>query len=160
MGMIEPALRFVSQCLRTTWLHRPEMLQVAALCYRMTDAGHEILLVTSRGRGNWILPKGWPKKAVSSAQTALEEAFEEAGVKGHVCETPMGSFHYDKSTKGELVLRCQASVYAIKVVEICDEFPEKGDRQIIWATPEKAAKMVCEPELAKFLLRFKLPDQA
>ena len=35
--------------------------QFAALCYRVRAGKTEILLVTSRGTGRWIVPKGWPE---------------------------------------------------------------------------------------------------
>ena len=58
---------------------RPRSLQVAALCHRRTKAGQkEVLLVTSRGTGRWILPKGWPMRGKSDAQAAAQEAWEEA----------------------------------------------------------------------------------
>jgi len=59
---------------------RPNALQMAALCHRDTDDGREILLVTS-SHGRWILPKGWPIEGKSGGETALQEAWEEAGVK-------------------------------------------------------------------------------
>ena len=41
-------------------LQRPKRLQVAALCYRETENGKRVLLITSRDTGRWIVPKGWP----------------------------------------------------------------------------------------------------
>ena len=37
-------------------------LQYAALPWRDGSAGREVLLVTSRDTGRWVVPKGWPKK--------------------------------------------------------------------------------------------------
>jgi hypothetical protein len=43
-------------------------MQCAAIPYRRTHAGElEVLLVTSRGKGNWILPKGKVKPGKSAA---------------------------------------------------------------------------------------------
>jgi len=148
-------LRRLSEGLKASWLRRPDMLQVAALCYRMTDDGHEILLITSRGRGNWILPKGWPKKKISSAQTALEEAFEEAGIKGQVQEKAIGEYHFTKSTPQGATLNCMATVYEVAFIKMVDEFPEKGERKVRWFTPEAAAEAVSSPELAEILRDFK-----
>ena len=61
-------------------LSRPRRLQVAALCFRRTDTGCEVLLVTSRDTGRWVIPKGWPMEGKSSAESAAQEAWEEAGV--------------------------------------------------------------------------------
>ena len=37
---------------------RQPALQVAALC--LDAATGRVLLITSRGTGRWIIPKGWP----------------------------------------------------------------------------------------------------
>jgi 8-oxo-dGTP pyrophosphatase MutT (NUDIX family) len=36
----------------------PEAAQVAALCWRMHKGRVQVLLVTSRDTGRWVLPKG------------------------------------------------------------------------------------------------------
>lgn len=59
--------------------------QYAALCFRYADGGTiEILLVTSRTSGRWIIPRGWPMKRKKPHQAAAIEAWEEAGVRGRV----------------------------------------------------------------------------
>lgn len=41
--------------------------QVAALPYRFSTAGElEVLLLTSRGTGRFIVPKGWPMKGAKN----------------------------------------------------------------------------------------------
>ena len=56
-------------------------IQYGALPYRFTDSGGvEILLVTSRSRRRWILPKGLPVDGLEPSEAAAREAFEEAGV--------------------------------------------------------------------------------
>ena len=42
---------------------RPRRVQYAALPYRLSGKSRtEVMLVTSRNTGRWIIPKGWPKK--------------------------------------------------------------------------------------------------
>jgi len=160
MNVKLPPLKRLSDGLKIGWLRRPAVLQVAALCYRETKEGHEILLITSRGRGNWILPKGWPKKKISSAQTALEEAFEEAGIRGTVREEAIGEYRYTKSTKQGALLNCVATVYEVAFTKMAKDYPEKGDRKVAWFTPEAAAQAVASPELAQILRDFKPGAQA
>ena len=62
-------------------LLRPKRVQVAALCFRETDTGKDVLLITSRGTGRWIVPKGWPIDGMGGSEAALREAWEEAGVR-------------------------------------------------------------------------------
>ena len=47
----------------------PCRLQVAALPWRLREGTVEIMLITSRDSGRWVLPKGWPE-----AREALCEA--------------------------------------------------------------------------------------
>ena len=75
---------------------RSPCVQYAALPWRRSSRGVEVLIITSRRTRRWILPKGWPLAKLSSAETAAAEAREEAGVKGRVRTRPLGSFSYDK----------------------------------------------------------------
>jgi 8-oxo-dGTP pyrophosphatase MutT (NUDIX family) len=68
-----------------------------ALPYRLNESGEvEVLLLTSRTRRRWIIPKGWPIKRLKPAKSAAREAFEESGVRGIVGSKPLGRFIYDK----------------------------------------------------------------
>ena len=60
-------------------------VQYGVLPYRFgQDTAVEILLVTTRGRRRWIVPKGWPIKGLRPAKSAAREAFEEAGVTARI----------------------------------------------------------------------------
>ena len=73
-------------------------VQYGALPYRFTaEAAMEILLVTTRQSRRWIIPKGWPIKGLKPAKSAAREAFEEAGVRGHVGAKSIGLFTYEKA---------------------------------------------------------------
>ena len=155
MSVKESPLKRLTNGFKSSWVRRPDLLQVAALCHREGKNGREILLVTSRGRGRWILPKGWPKKKMSSAQTALEEAFEEAGLRGRVLEKPIGQYHYTKTSGAGATLNCVAMIYEVAFVEMVKNYPEKGDRKVKWFSPKAAAQAVESPELADILRDFK-----
>ena len=66
--------------------------QFAALPYRMRDDAVEILLITTRKKGRWSVPKGWPVKHCSPQETAAVEAYEEGGVRGTVGTKRIGQF--------------------------------------------------------------------
>ena len=62
-----------------------EAKQVAALPVRRGEDGSlEVLLVTSRETGRWVIPKGWPSKRLSDREAAAREARQEAGVTGTI----------------------------------------------------------------------------
>lgn len=136
-------------------LRRPPERQVAALCYRdETDRGRQILLITSRGTGRWIIPKGWPIAGKTTAESALVEAWEEAGVKDcAIMEGPLGSFVYDKRMDEGYDTPVSAEVFRVRVGELADIYPESRERKRRWVAPAEAAEMVQEPGLKAILRR-------
>ena len=108
-------------------------------------------MITSRGTGRWILPKGWPVPGRSLAQSAAIEAWEEAGVRGVPVDHCLGEFSYMKWRRGMSPLQCQVQVYPVFVTALQDEFPEQDQRQRAWKSPRKAAALVQEKGLKKIL---------
>lgn len=127
--------------------------QFAALCYRIEKNKPEVLLITSRRSGRWIIPKGWPMEGKTPSESALIEAWEEAGVEGSVFNRCLGLFSYVKQMT-EPELPCAAMVYPVKVKNLADDYPEAGQRRRRWLRPAKAAERVDEPELAHIIRHF------
>ncbi|WP_366942998.1 NUDIX hydrolase [Vannielia sp.] len=128
---------------------------MAALCYRDGEAGPEVLLITSRGTGRWIIPKGWPMAGKSGSGAALEEAWEEAGVRrGRVNHDAIGSYTYDKRFNGGYAAQVETLVYAVEVEQMCKTFPEAHERTRRWVRPDEAANLVDEPDLKEILCDF------
>lgn len=135
--------------------------QHAALCWRRTGPdGVEILLVTSRDTGRWVLPKGWPKKDEAGRATALREAHEEAGVVGRSAEGCLGIYAYDKGMPDGSSVPCCVAVHVIETSHLDYRFPEMGQRDRIWFSPPDAADAVAEPELKALLANFRPGDLA
>lgn len=129
--------------------------QFAALCYRLNKKGKpKILLVTSRGSGRWVMPKGWPIDGKTPAASAAQEAWEEAGVRGIPVDQCLGLYSYRKWRSGEKPLPCMVMVYPLAVTELDKKFPEREQRRRKWFSPQKAARLVNEPELARILQDF------
>ena len=131
---------------------RPSRVQVAALCTRSAASGNEVLLITSRDTGRWIIPKGWPIDGLDGAETALQEAWEEAGVRAsQTGADPVGQYTYNKILKDGSAQPVRTSIYHITVAELADNYPEMGQRKRCWVTPQVAADRVKEPELQDLL---------
>ena len=130
---------------------RPPALQVGALCLQ-PDTGR-VLLVTSRGTGRWIIPKGWPMDGRSAGGAALREAWEEAGVQGEVDERPLGRYSYDKKLTRGLSVPVEVQVHLVRVAGLDKSFPERKQRQRRWYSPAEAAELVDEPGLARLIRR-------
>ena len=133
-------------------LQRPKRLQIAALCYRETDEGKLVLLITSRDTGRWIVPKGWPIDGLDAPGAALREAWEEAGVRrADIEREPVGRYEYDKGLGEGLSVPVETRVYLTKVHNLSTDYPEARERKRCWFAPEDAANRVDEPELKAIL---------
>lgn len=130
---------------------RPRNLQVAALCLRGAPGQREVMMVTSRGTGRWILPKGWPMVGKTLADTAAQEAWEEAGVRGVPVLTPVGSYQAVKVLDDGRDLPCRVEVFEVAVTGLSDSYPEVGQRRRQWMLPSRAAGLVLEPGLKALL---------
>jgi len=131
--------------------------QYGALCFRHKEGGAEIevLLVSSRDTGRWILPKGWAMKGKKPHKAAAIEAWEEAGVRGKSNRKPAGRYTYLKELDNGDVVPCIVDLFEIEVTDIKTEFKERGQRISDWASPDEAARRVREIELKSLLVNFR-----
>lgn len=128
--------------------------QFSALCFRIKRDKPEVLLISSRGTGRWIVPKGWPNPGLTPAASAAQEAWEEAGVVGEAIDQCLGIYSYNKEMDEGDDLPCLALVYPIRVDSLARKYPEMGQRRRRWYAPRKAANKVDEPELSRILHDF------
>ncbi len=128
--------------------------QVAALPWRASKRGIQVMLVTSRDTGRWVLPKGWPEGGEALWDAAAREAGEEAGITGTVTETELGCYRYNKARRSGADLTCEVVVFPLKVHVVADKWPERKQRRRAWFSPAEAASKVQEPELAALIAEF------
>ena len=126
-------------------------IQVAALCWRLHKGLVEVLLITSRETGRWVIPKGWPISGITAAEAAAREAWEEAGVRGQVRDQPLGEYLYDKILAQAPSRRCAVAVFGLRVDVLKDRFPEATQRRRTWFGVREAAGLVAEPDLCALL---------
>jgi 8-oxo-dGTP pyrophosphatase MutT (NUDIX family) len=127
--------------------------QFGALCWRRKKGEVQVMLVTTRGTGRWIPPKGWPMDGATPAGAAAVEAFEEAGVEGVSNGACLGIYTYTKEMPGD-DLPCVVALFAIRVTKVHAAWPEMHQRRRKWMCPKKAAASVKEPELRRLLRDF------
>lgn len=111
----------------------------------------QVLLITSRDTGRWIIPKGWLMNGKTPSEAAAREAWEEAGVTGTVSPELLGVYAYDKIRDPNDALPCIVTVFALRAAKLFDKFPERGQRRRKWFDASKAARKVAEPELRGLL---------
>jgi 8-oxo-dGTP pyrophosphatase MutT (NUDIX family) len=125
--------------------------QVAAFPWRTGKTGEfEVLLVTSRETGRWLLPKGHRMVGLSPHAAAAQEAEEEAGVRGTVDPVSMGAFRYWKRDPGN-ERWVDADVFALHVRRELNRWKERHQRRRAWFSLSDAAMAVTDPDLARFL---------
>ncbi len=130
----------------------PLPIQTGALPWRLAEnKGVEVLLVTSRRSGRWTIPKGWPMAGKSLAEAAEQEAFEEAGVRGTVDPTPIGTFRHVKQKLVSGDFEVDIVVHPLWVDREFPEWPELGQRKRKWFSPKDAAKRVESRELGDLI---------
>ncbi|WP_086052057.1 NUDIX hydrolase [Pseudoruegeria sp. SK021] len=124
------------------------------MCFRVKAGKTQILLVTSRETKRWVIPKGWLIPGKTAADSAVIEAFEEAGVQGRLFSKSVGGYTYSKSVHRAKSLTCLVRVYPLEVKTLLAKFPERHQRKRKWFAAKRAAAMVKAPGLAKLILRF------
>jgi 8-oxo-dGTP pyrophosphatase MutT (NUDIX family) len=125
-------------------------LQVAAVCYRRQGPAVEFLLVNTNGGGKWTFPKGTPEHGISHSQAAEREAWEEAGVRGHI---EPRHFHLYLHSKGVFWKAPGVREFVIKAFLMEVEQMEPGhepERNPTWFSPEDAKKTLAKGREVKY----------
>ena len=107
--------------------------QSAVLPFRISNNILEILLITSIKKKRWIIPKGIVEPDLSPQESAMKEAYEEAGISGQILDTWIGEYTYKKW--GGV---CHVLVYPLKVETVHNTWPESNLRERCWFEAKQA----------------------
>jgi uncharacterized protein len=121
---------------------------------RGLNAPVQVLLVTSRESKRWVIPKGNFANTVSPHAAAAQEAEEEAGVRGAVCPTPLGTYRYRKRKGSGASLMADVEVFPLSVSEELNDWKEMKERDRRWFSLSEAANAVEEPDLRDLIRTF------
>ena len=119
-----------------------------AIPYRRRKGHIEVLLVTSRRRGRWVIPKGRIPPPLSSRRSARREAFEEAGVEGKLSKDALGWYHHGRNGTAE-----PTEVFTLRVKTEHDTWPEDDVRRRRWMPLAEARRRLKDPGLRRLLDR-------
>lgn len=124
--------------------------QASALPYRVNADGIvEILLITSKRSGKWLIPKGHVEPQEELVDAAAREALEEAGVTGEISPHCLGSYIYEKGSK-----KYDVRVYPLEVKEQLDKWEEHKFRNRQWYQKAEAARIVKNADVGKIITAF------
>ncbi len=129
-------------------------VQFGALVYRIRNNQPQILLITSRGRQQWLIPKGWPIDGLKPHKAAAQEAWEEAGVSGRVNKYSLGMLRHTKDRGSPRATKTRIIVFPMEASKLATKFPEAKQRRRKWLSPKKAAARIANPELAQMVRAF------
>jgi 8-oxo-dGTP pyrophosphatase MutT (NUDIX family) len=152
----------------SSWLYKHGMspdaepvvpVQSGALPWRVrgrkkADRKAEVLLVTGRRSGRWMIPKGWPMAGKTLADSAAQEAFEEAGIKGRIDPEPIGMFRHVKQHLLFGTLEVDILVHSLTVEHELKDWPERGERMRKWFKLDEAAERVDSAGLRDLIVEF------
>ena len=114
----------------------PPLQQAAAIAFRREGGRVEICLIRK-----WTMPWGIPKGRVEPGETleetALRESLEEAGVRGRLIGSSIGTYEYRKRGRP-----CVVAVYLLEVHEERSVWRELGYRERKWVTGAEALALL------------------
>lgn len=129
---------------KPAWLFR----QSAAIPFLWEGDVLKIVLITSNSSGNWIIPKGVVERGLTPAESAAQEALEEAGVSGEISADLVAKYKYEKWGG-----TCHVEVFALQVAEVLTEWDEMNARDRTIVAVEEALAIV-KPSLREILAEF------
>lgn len=118
------------------------ILQAGAIPVRNS----EICLITSSSGKRWVIPKGCLEPGKTVRDIAMQEAWEEAGLRGILHPQPIGSYLYRKY--GDIY---HVTVFIMEVAAVADEWPERHFRQRRWLQPVQALAQINDAGLYEIL---------
>ena len=121
--------------------------QACVIPYRQGDNGQwEVCLVTSIRKRRWIFPKGLVDKDETIAESGMKEAWEEAGVHGHVVG-PVVAQYTDYKWGAQL----DVDVMKLRVTDVAQQWPEDHLRQRRWCSVAECGKLLHKRVLRELL---------
>jgi 8-oxo-dGTP pyrophosphatase MutT (NUDIX family) len=115
----------------------PRPQQAAAIPVRRNGDAISVCLITAATSQSWGIPKGTIERGMSPEETALEEAWEEAGLRGRILGESLGSYEYEKD--GVLLT---VAVYLMEVEIEAKHWDEQELRRRRWVTVPVAVRML------------------
>ena len=119
--------------------------QSGVIAFRFASQQPQILLITTR-KGHWTIPKGIVEPDLGPAESAVIEAYEEAGVRGRLIDGSIGQFRYAKWGG-----TCRVEVFLLEATELLADWPEAYFRRRRWEAILTAAEMVKYDQLADLI---------
>ncbi len=129
--------------------------QSSVIPYRIINNKIEVLIISSRKKKKWIFPKGIVELDLSARESAIKEAFEEAGISGKLSPNRLGRYSYKKWGG-----KCKVKVYALKINKILDAW-EESFRDRKWIEINNTSEYIKDKKILAIVnkLKFQLQNE-
>lgn len=112
-----------------------------------------MLLIQSTRRKGWVLPKGGWESDESCQESAVREAWEEAGISIQV-DYDLGEIEEKRAPKSSSKDRSRYHFFQATVLSELEDWPERHKREREWFTYTQAIEALgSRPELQEALQR-------
>ena len=122
--------------------------QAAAIPMRRAGRTLQICVIRRKDANRWGIPKGLVDPGDTHEETALNEAWEEAGISGRLLGAAIGTYRYRKWGS-----RLTVSVYVMEVLEQAERWEESAFRQRRWVPFAEAGVLLADHPVAPLLDR-------
>jgi len=109
------------------------------------------LLITSRGTGKWIFPKGAVPSGADPRHIAEAEAREEAGIIGLVEDHWLGSYRDTKKRENGEKIPIEVTLFPMRVEEQLTNWAEERQRHRHWVTFPELGTLITNKEILELV---------
>ena len=122
--------------------------QAAAIPVRRIGRNLEVCVIRRKGSSSWGIPKGLVDPGATHEETALNEAWEEVGIKGRLLGAPIGTYRYKKWGT-----RLTVQVYVMELLQQAATWEEDAFRERQWVSFAEAGVLLADHPAASLLPR-------
>jgi phosphohistidine phosphatase len=122
--------------------------QAAAIPVRRIGRNLQVCVIRRKESSRWGIPKGLVDPGATHGQTALNESWEEAGIKGRLLGPAIGTYRYKKWGS-----RLTVSVFVMELLEQAATWEEAAFRERLWVSWAEAGVLLAEHPVAPLLGR-------
>jgi 8-oxo-dGTP pyrophosphatase MutT (NUDIX family) len=126
--------------------HLPQ--QAATIAFRRIGESVQVCLIRRKDSEAWAIPKGLVDPGSTPEETALNEAWEEAGLRGRLTGDSIGSYKYEKWGATFTV-----AVYLMQVLDQRNRWQEASFRERRWTSLNDAILLLSDHPVRPLLDR-------
>jgi len=122
--------------------------QAAAIPFRKVGRELQVCVIRRKEGSSWGIPKGLVDPGATHEETALNEAWEEAGLKGRLLGASIGTYRYRKWGT-----RLTVAVYVMQLVRQARDWEESSFRERLWVPYGEADVLLADHPVSPLLAR-------